>query len=253
VRPRERTLYQFRISHYCEKARWLLDKKGLPYRVREVPPGLHGVIVRARGGKGTVPLLRDGDLAVGDSTAIASHLEKAYPSPPLLPEDLDERARAWELEQWFSDVPGPAVRKWMYGQLFAHRRGSAAERLLAPLPGARALGRVVGPLLEAAIRSRYRIEPERMSAARSTMESAFERIADLTREDPDRYLVGDRLSVADIAAASMLAPLVAPEGSPWVSPERVPAIEELRDALRSTAGYRWVERRYERDRGRAAA
>ena len=30
----ERTLYQFSISHYCEKTRWNLDAKGLTYAVK---------------------------------------------------------------------------------------------------------------------------------------------------------------------------------------------------------------------------
>ena len=36
----ERILYQFPISHYCEKARWQLDHKGLAYRTRNLLPGL---------------------------------------------------------------------------------------------------------------------------------------------------------------------------------------------------------------------
>ena len=36
-----RTLYQFPISHYCEKTRWHLDHKGLDYRVDNLFPGFH--------------------------------------------------------------------------------------------------------------------------------------------------------------------------------------------------------------------
>lgn len=36
-----RTLYQFPISHYCEKARSCLDVKGLTYSTRDLIPGLH--------------------------------------------------------------------------------------------------------------------------------------------------------------------------------------------------------------------
>jgi glutathione S-transferase len=250
----DRTLYQFRISHYCEKTRWLLDHKGLPYSVRELPPGLHGPIVRARGGAGTVPFLRDGARPLGDSTEIARAIEEAYPSPPLVPESPEGRAQAWEIERWFSEKPGRAVRLWMYGQLLANRRGSAAERLYGAFPSpVRFVGRLLAPVLERTLARRYHISPDRITAAGATIEAAFARVEELTHGDVNAYLVGDRLSVADIAAASLLGPIIAAAGTPWVSAERVPAIEALRDSLRDRPGYRWVEARFARDRARPAA
>ncbi len=249
----ERTLYQFRISHYCEKTRWLLDHKGLAYRVRELPPGLHGPIVKARGGAGTVPFLRDGARALGDSTEIARAIEEAYPSPSLLPASPEARAQAWEIERWFSAKPGRAVRLWMYGQLLGNRSGSAAELLFGHFPSpVRFAGRLLAPILEGALKRRYHIQPERITAAQATIEGAFARIEELTGGDVNAYLVGDRLSVADIAAASLLGPIVAPPGTPWTSDEAVPAIDEMRARLREGAGFRWVEARYSRDRRRLA-
>ncbi|HKX12345.1 MAG TPA: glutathione S-transferase N-terminal domain-containing protein, partial [bacterium] len=37
----ETILYQFPISHYCEKARWALAFKEIPYRIVNLAPGLH--------------------------------------------------------------------------------------------------------------------------------------------------------------------------------------------------------------------
>ncbi|MDB6010395.1 MAG: glutathione S-transferase family protein [Gammaproteobacteria bacterium] len=34
-------LYDFRSSHYSEKARWALDFKGIPYAPRRLLPGFH--------------------------------------------------------------------------------------------------------------------------------------------------------------------------------------------------------------------
>ena len=36
-----RTLYQFPISHYCEKVRWAMDYKKLEYKAKNLLPGLH--------------------------------------------------------------------------------------------------------------------------------------------------------------------------------------------------------------------
>jgi glutathione S-transferase len=201
-----------------------------------------------------VPFLRDGRRALGDSTAIARAVEEAYPAPPLLPEGSDARARAWELERWFSEEPGRAIRLYMYGQIMAADPGRAAGFLLAPFPRiARVAGRFLAPRIERGLRAAYRIRPDTIEAAQVTIEGAFARIGELTGGDENAYLVGDRLSVADIAAASMLAPFVAPPGTPWVTSAGVPAIEALRDRLRGSAGYRWVEARYARDRGQTAS
>lgn len=71
--------------------------------------------------------------------------------------------------------------------------------------------------------------------------------------DPDRYLVGNRLTLADIAAASLYAPLLAPAGTPWdMMPfEQQPAaVQEALSPIRESAAGQWVLRRYQKDRVR---
>ena len=85
----ERILYQFPVSHYCEKTRWQLDYKGLDYRPRNLLPGPHRLRTQWLARINTLPILRDGDRTVGDSTKIAYYLEKYYPTRPLVPEDAD--------------------------------------------------------------------------------------------------------------------------------------------------------------------
>ena len=71
----ERILYQFPISHYCEKSRWQLDYKGLAYRTRNLLPGPHRLRTQWMARINTLPVLRDGQRVVGDSTKIAYYLE----------------------------------------------------------------------------------------------------------------------------------------------------------------------------------
>src|SRR5258706_11916413 len=110
-----RVLHQFPLSHYCEKSRWHLDWKGLPYETRDLIPGVHRFVNRRLGGAGTVPLLVDDGRVVSDSTNISVYLDERYPERPLLPKQGPDRERCEELESYFDDALGPAVRRWAYG------------------------------------------------------------------------------------------------------------------------------------------
>jgi len=255
-----RTVYQFPISHYSEKTRWCLDAKGLVYTTKDLVPGLHAMVARRLSGTQTVPILADRGQVMGDSSAIALYLDRAYPDLPLLPRDEQARARALELEDYFDEQVGQSMKRWFYGELMASARGRAAAAVFEqyPLP-VRILGKLIAPGLERVLRTRERITPESIEQARATLLEAADRLEREIGGDPSRYLVGDALTLADITAASLFAPLVAPPGSPYTrSPNDLPPrIEELRRALRERPAGRWVTERYRFDRkagaGRAKA
>ncbi len=246
-----RVLYQFPISHYCEKTRWNLDAKGLHYRIQDEVPGWHRVTLRGLSGVTTVPVLADGGAVVGDSVAIAAYLERTYPERPLLPAAAPARARALELEGYFGKYGGRAVRQWMYGQLAA-RPGAIAEIVMrAYSPTVRRVGSLLAPLLEAAMRRSYRLDPEGVAWARGKIFETFDRLERETEGDPARYLAGDALSIADITGASLLGPLVAPPGSPWAASVGAPGVPApvvaLREELGGRPGWAWVVARYAGD------
>jgi glutathione S-transferase len=68
---------------------------------------------------------------------------------------------------------------------------------------------------------------------------------------------GDALSIADIAAASLLSPLVAPPGSTYDSKEgkahETAAIRAFRAELSTRPGWAWVLARYKNDRNARAS
>lgn len=81
------TLYQFQFSHYCEKVRWALDFKGLPYARRNLLPGLHVKIAKKLVPKSCLPIIVDGGTVVQDSSAIITYLDERFPERPLTPRD----------------------------------------------------------------------------------------------------------------------------------------------------------------------
>ena len=70
---------------------------------------------------------------------------------------------------------------------------------------------------------------------------------------PSGYLVGDRFSVADLTAASLFTPLIAPPYRPYMPATFPAALQPLRDELTARPGGRWIHEMYVRHRQVGAA
>lgn len=64
------------------------------------------------GGAGIVPVLRDGDVLIPDSFAIAEYLDKTYPSDTPLLGDARGAAHARFIERWSQMTIHPFVARW---------------------------------------------------------------------------------------------------------------------------------------------
>jgi glutathione S-transferase len=129
-------LYQFELSHYAEKIRFILDYKGLEYRKIEVTPGIGQIDLYRLSGQRQVPVLKDGSQVIADSTAIAEYLDKTYPDRPIIPTDPKLRGLCLLIEQWADEVLGWDARKAMIGAMnqdASFRSAFVPSSLPAPL------------------------------------------------------------------------------------------------------------------------
>ena len=123
-------LYSGPLSLFTGKVRIALDEKGLAYELVSVPFGRQGYQpkhpdVLALNPKGQVPVLVDGGVELFDSTIILEYLEDRYPTPPLYPRDVAERARCRQLEASADEILFPAVFE-LITEVF-YKPGSAAR------------------------------------------------------------------------------------------------------------------------------
>jgi glutathione S-transferase len=242
-------LWHIAVSHYSEKARWALEYKSVAHVRRTPPPGMHIPIayVLSRGQAFTLPILELDGTRFADSTDIIAALERRFPEPALYPEDPDERRRALALEDWFDEELAPYVRRLGFyelrrdPELLADIARSAAPELAARF------GPMLVPYTRMFVGRRYRASDapgaeharERILAALDHLEAEL---------DDGQYLVGERFTVADLAAAALLYPLVRPaEGPQFV--ERMPEpFEAFRASVSERPGYRWVQEIFRRHR-----
>ena len=106
-----RVLYQFPLSHYCEKARWLLDHKGLDYAAKNLTPGSHRIKTQLKTKQNFLPMLKDGANWIADSTQIALYLDQHYPEHSILRRDPSLRKLALDIDLLAGKL-GIHVRRW---------------------------------------------------------------------------------------------------------------------------------------------
>lgn len=105
------TVYTIPISLYCAKLRILLRHKSLQWQELPPPGGYGSDEYKTIIPSGNLPALIDGRLTLSDSEAIAEYLNEKHPQPPMLPDDLSERARVRERSRFHDTRLEPEVRK----------------------------------------------------------------------------------------------------------------------------------------------
>jgi glutathione S-transferase len=212
------------ISHYCEKARWALDRAGMPYREEPHVQGIHNVASRLAGGKGTVPVLVTPGGAIGESEEIVTWVDAGLPAEQrLFPQDPDARREVESVCRRLDEELGPRGRRLMYVHMLA--RPELALRFNnsgVPSWEDRAI-RWGFPLFRRLINRVLGIRPGIEREDEAAVWSELDFVADLL-SDGRPHLCGDRFGAADVTFAAMSAPVVVPPvyGVPLPQPDILP-------------------------------
>ncbi len=246
-----RRLVTIPFSHYCEKARWALDRAGMTYAEEMHLPFFHVVGARRAGGTRQVPVLATPHGAIEDSTRILEWVDAMLPEERrLFPHDPALRAEVSRWEARFDDELGPHTRRWGYGHLLPDReRALALLRKHAPSWEFAVLERTY-PMAVALMRRGMRITPESVERSLAKVSAVFD---DVSRAlgDGRRYLAGDRFTAADLTFAALSAPALLPDGyAKWLGgrDEAPLSMRPTIDALRETPAGRLALRVYADDR-----
>jgi glutathione S-transferase len=195
-------LHQYQVSPFAAKVRRCLHYKGIPFEVANY--GLSGVgKVRKLSPAGKAPVLEHDGRMLADSSDIIRHLEECFPDRPVFPSHPRERALAHTLEDWADESlyyydltmrSWPGNAQWLADDLVMEDSGLMKRllHLLAP--------RIIGKQARDQGTARKPHATVCADVARH-----FEAINTLVTDRP--WLVGEALSIADIAVASMLTVL----------------------------------------------
>jgi glutathione S-transferase len=243
------------FSHYCEKARWALERAGVAFIEDAYLPVTHMLATRRAGGK-TVPVLVAEGRVYADSADIVAFADgRATTERKLYPTDAGARREVDAIEAEANEKFGRATR------LFAYHYGLPRASGLADMvrPGLTRLQAFVlpalVPLAGVLIRRRYRIDDASAARAQETVRRVFADFSKRLEGNGDkRYFLGGRFTAADLTFAALAAPVVLPEGHPamrsrldGLAPEHRALVEELR----ATPAGAHVTRMYREERGAA--
>ena len=201
------------ISHYCEKARWALDRAAIGYREERHVQGIHQLAARRAGGGITVPVLVTPDESIGESAQILDWVDaRVEPSLRLGGGSAAERSELHALCSRFDELLGPAGRRLVYVHMFAGDRKLMLRFNDQGVPAweDRVL-RAGLPLFEKFIERVLGIRPEVEREDEALVWRELDHAAELL-SDGRPYLLGDRFTAADLTFAALCAPVVMPPG-----------------------------------------
>jgi glutathione S-transferase len=198
------------ISHYCEKARWALERAGIAYVQEPHIQGVHRIAVRRAGGRRTVPVLLASDRVLASSREIVLWVDARLGAGERLfaaggGRDDPQHAVCERLDE----VLGPAGRRLMYVHML-DQRDIVMRYNNQGVPAWERRAIAMGwPLMQRFMRRVLAIHPGVEREDERVVWRELDDVAELLA-DGRAYLAGERFGAADLTFATMAAPLIFP-------------------------------------------
>ena len=200
-------LVTIRYSHYCEKARWALERARIDFVEEPHVPILSWVGTLGSRGNRTAPVFVADGKTYSESTDILRFAD-AHGSAEKL---FDGDPEVEKLEEQFDRYLGPTARRAVYDDVLRLPRAQLGALLGKDAPGwEQTLARVATPLFGGMIRRGLRVNPIEVKRSKDMVEKIFGEVEERLR-DGRKFLTGDRFTAADLTFASLASPVVYPD------------------------------------------
>ena len=224
------------ISHYCEKARWALERAGIAYREERHLQGIHQIVARRTGGGRTVPVLVTPDGVLTESEQIVSWADERTPvEHRLYPGEPDARAEVDRLCRRLDSEFGPRTRRLMYVHMLRERELMLSFNNAGARRWEDRVMRLGWPVVVRYAAWHLGIKPGIEVEDEEAVWRELDFIAGLLAYGRP-YFCGERFGAADLTFAALSAAAIVPPiyGTPLPQPDVLPAptaalVERARD------------------------
>ncbi len=182
-----------------------LAAKEMSYRTVDVTPGVGQLSIFRRSGQRQVPVLIDGNKAIADSSAIIRYLEACKPEPKLIPNDPKQAAQAHLIEDWADKTLADAARASLL-QAISNDPNLLVALLPEDLP--EPFRQIMGNLPHELFNG---VKKLLNAGQRSDLLYSLKMLSRLV--EGSSWLIGNEMSIADIAVAAQLSLFKFPESS----------------------------------------
>jgi glutathione S-transferase len=198
------------ISHFCEKARWALERAGIEYVEERHVQGIHRIVARRAGGGTTMPVLVTDEGVFAESEDILRYADEQLDEDDrLFPADPQVRDEAVGLCRELDEGLGPDGRRLMYA-LMLELKGPMLQVNNQGVPAweGRAMS-ALWPLVTRWGRRDLGIDDDTVRVDEGNVRRAFDAVAE-RRADGRPYLCGERFTAADLTFAALAAAVIVP-------------------------------------------
>ncbi len=200
------------ISHYCEKARWALERAGITYREERHVQAIHRVAARRAGGGATVPVLVTPEGVLCESEEILVWTDqRTPPEHRLFPAQAPERVEVERLCRRFDARLGPTGRRLMYVHMLAQPELMLRFNNQGVPPWEDRALRLAWPLAVRWARRELAIHPGIEVEDEVVVWGELDFVAELLA-DGRKHLCGERFGAADLTFAALSAAVIVPPG-----------------------------------------
>lgn len=196
------------FSHYCEKARWALDRYRVDYKEERCLPFFHAAAVKKvskgkadRAGTAvSTPVLITKNEVVSDSSLIVRYASDHFGHGELYAAD-----GVAEFERQIHDRLAVHTRRWAYG--FVLNDGALFRDLMrkntSTFQGL--LMSIASPLAAFVLKKMMKVTASNVERSKTIIDEELARVSELLA-DKRPFLFGDSFSAADLAFACACAP-----------------------------------------------